>query len=57
MPEASPKAVTDMPSHFEAGERMRAFAQRLRTNRNEAKAFREKTGVFDKSGELTPAYR
>jgi len=57
MPETATKAGQPALSHFEAGERMRAFALRLRTDRIEAKAFREKTGVFDKAGELTPEYR
>jgi hypothetical protein len=36
---------------------MRDFAIKLKSNRGEAKAFREKTGVYDEAGELTAAYR
>lgn len=54
---AAVKNVQRQPSHAEAGERMRAFAMKLKSDRSEAKAFREKTGVYNEAGELTAAYR
>lgn len=51
------KDLCKTPSHAATAERMRLFALRLKANPEEAKAFREKTGVFDKNGALTAAYR
>lgn len=44
-------------THAEAARSLQAFALRLAENPAEAKAFRDKTGVFDAAGELTAAYR
>lgn len=51
------KPSSDTPSHIQTAERIKVFAGHLRANPEAAKAFREKTGVFDSNGELTAAYR
>lgn len=43
--------------HIEAAQRIRQLARILACDPDEAKAFREKTGVFTTQGELKDTYR
>jgi hypothetical protein len=44
-------------SHQEVARRLSDLALHLASHPEEAKAFRESTGVYDKNGELTERYR
>lgn len=54
--QAKKSSKSDNP-HIEAAERFRQLAQILAGNPVEAKAFREKTGVYNTKGQLKAAYR
>lgn len=44
-------------THADTARRLRNLAVHFRKNPEEAKDFREKTGIYDKDGQLTAAYR